>query len=66
MTTTLETIVIGTEHVNGTDCPVLKTLTKQEAGGKRAIFTVTTTVNGMARATRSFTTKRAALSYYKG
>lgn len=66
MITTISTETIGTEHVNGTDWPVLKTLTKQEAGGKRAIFTVTTIVNGMARATRSFTTKRAALSYYKG
>lgn len=66
MTTTLETTTIGTEHINGTDCPIIKTITRQEAGGKRAIYTVTTTVNGMARATRSFTTKRAALSYYKG
>jgi hypothetical protein len=66
MTTTLETTTIGTEHINGTDWPVLKTLTRQEAGGKRTIYTVTTIVNGMARATRAFTTKRAALSYYKG
>jgi hypothetical protein len=67
MTTTLETTTIGVEHVNGTDWPVLKTLTRQDAEGKRrAIYTVTFTVNGLARSTRSFATKRAALSYYKG
>ena len=66
MTTTLETTTIGIENVNGTDWPLVKTLTRQESGGKRAIYTVTFLVNGMARSTRSFTTKRAALSYYRG
>lgn len=65
MTTTLETTTIGIEHVNGADWPLVKILSRQESGDKRAIYTVTFLVNGVARSTRSFNTKRAALSYYR-